>query len=259
MAGRLEGRAALVTGAGRGIGRAIALRLAAEGARVAVVTRTAASGQESVAAITAAGGDARLLVADVGDRAAIRRAVVDAAAIWGGLDIIVQNAASVAPMSFAAHDDDALDAAVDLNFKSAFWLMNAALPFLRASAFARFLIISSITGNRIVNSGYAAYGASKAGINGFIRQAAAELGSEGIRVNGVEPGVTLTDDVSGYLGEGANAIARGLPLRRITAPDDIAAAISFLASDDAAQITGQTIVVDGGQSLGASDLGSDKD
>jgi len=258
MAGRLQGRVALVTGAGRGIGRATALRLASEGARVAVVTRGAASGEETIAAIVAGGGEARLIVADMADRAQLRAAATEAAGLWGALDIVIQNAAATTAMPIDRLDDAALDAAIDLNLKSAFWLLEETLPSLHRSDVARLLLVSSITGNRISNVGYAVYGATKAGINGFIRQAAAELGPMGVRVNGVEPGITLTPSVAGYLGDDATRLAEGMPLGRITAPEDIAAVLAFLASDDAAQITGQTIVVDAGQSLGATTLGGDR-
>lgn len=259
MMKRLGGRTALVTGAGRGIGRAISLRLAEEGARVAVVTRTAAAGAETVDSIRAAGGEAELFVADVSGASAARAVVEEVGRAFHGLDALVHNAALVTPAPIGTLDDDAIEDGMALNLKSAFWLIGAALPLLRSSLAARFIAVSSITGNRIANEGFAVYGATKAGLNGFIRQAAAELGPVGIRVNGIEPGVTLTTSVADYLGESSEAIARDLPLRRVTRPQDVAAAVAFLASDDGAQITGQTIIVDGGQSLGASPIGRDRE
>ncbi len=252
---RLYGRKALVTGAGRGIGRAIALRLASEGAVVAVVTRGEEAGRATVKEIGAAGGKADLFVADLGSRAAVDKAMAEVVAKYGGLDIAVHNAGVAEAAPLGETGGDFLDRVTDLNFKAAFWLAEAVLPALRESAVARLLYVSSITGVRNAQIPFAAYGASKAGLNGFIRMAGAELGPLGIRVNGVEPGATLTEAFQSYMGDaGASAFASRLPLRSVTRPEDVAAAIAFLASDDASAITGQTIVVDAGQSLGAAHI-----
>jgi 3-oxoacyl-[acyl-carrier protein] reductase len=144
-----------------------------------------------------------------------------------------------------------LDRTLDLNLKAAFWLARSGLAHLEKSVAARLLFVSSIVGNRQAHTGFASYGASKAGLNGFIRQAAIELAAKKIRVNGVEPGATLTERVrSGLSEERLKTITAAIPLGRTASPDDVAAAVLFLASDDACHITGQTIVVDGGQSLG---------
>lgn len=252
---RLDGRRALVTGAGRGIGRAIALRLASEGAVVAVVTRGEKAGRAVVEEIGDAGGKADLFIADLGGRADVNKAVGEVVGRYGGLDIAVHNASVAEAAPLGKTGGEFLDRVTDLNFKAAFWLAEAALPALRESPAARLLFVSSITGVRNAQMPFAAYGASKAGLNGFIRMAGAELGPQGIRVNGVEPGATLTEALQAYMGEaGAAAFAGKLPLQHVTRPEDIAAAIAFLASDDAASITGQTIVVDAGQSLSPLDI-----
>ena len=255
MAGWLDGRKAMVTGAGRGIGRAIALRLASEGATVAVATRGDAAGKETVDAISEQGGSAVLISADLSSKSAAEDAVRKAISALGGLDILVHNAADTACAPIGEIGGDILDRMIDLNLKAAFWLTEAALPTLLESKAARLLFVSSITGTRVVQIPFSAYGTTKAGINGFIRAAGAELGPQGIRVNGVEPGATLTDALQDHMGdEGIAAFARQMPLQQVTRPEEVAAAIAFLASDDAAAITGQTIVVDAGQSLGAAGL-----
>jgi len=252
---RLEGRRALVTGGGRGIGRAIALRLAGDGAEVAIVTRGEVAGQAVVNEIGEAGGKADLFIADLGSRAAVDEAVAEVLARNGSLDIAVHNAGVAEAAPLGKTGGEFLDRVTDLNFKAAFWLAEAVLPALRESVAARLLYVSSITGVRTAQLSFTAYGATKAGLNGFIRMAGAELGPLGIRVNGVEPGATRTEAFDAYVGPaGATALADKLPLRHVARPEDIAAAIAFLASDDAMAITGQTIVVDAGQSLSAVDI-----
>lgn len=257
MATGLKGRRAIVTGAGRGIGSAIALRLACDGAKVAVVTRGESAGRETVATIIAAGGDAELFGADLSTQTSTETVVHEVVDHFGGLDILVHNAADTAAAPIGEISGEFLDRVISLNLKAAFWLAEAALPALRESKAARLLFVSSITGVRNAQIPFSAYGTTKAALNGFIRMAGAELGPQGIRVNGVEPGATLTDSLQEHMGDaGVTALASTMPLRQITRPQDVAAAIGFLASDDAASITGQTIVVDAGQSLGAAELPS---
>jgi len=255
MTQKLKGRKAIVTGAGRGIGRAIALRLASDGATVAVTTRGEAAGKETLDTILAQGGRGELISADLSSKSAAEDAVRTAISALGGLDILVHNAADTASAPIGKIGGDTLDRMIDLNLKAAFWLAEAALLSLRKSNAARLLFVSSITGTRVVQIPFSAYGTTKAGLNGFIRAAGAELGPQGIRVNGVEPGATLTDALREHMGEeGVTALARQMPLQQVTLPEEVAAAVAFLASDDAAGITGQTIVVDAGQSLGAAGL-----
>jgi len=191
---RLEGRRALVTGGGRGIGRAIALRLAGDGAEVAIVTRGEVAGQAVVNEIGEAGGKADLFIADLGSRAAVDEAVAEVLARNGSLDIAVHNAGVAEAAPLGKTGGEFLDRVTDLNFKAAFWLAEAVLPALRESVAARLLYVSSITGVRTAQLSFTAYGATKAGLNGFIRMAGAELGPLGIRVNGVEPGAHAREE-----------------------------------------------------------------
>lgn len=250
--GRLAGKVALVTGGGRGIGRETAQLFASEGAKVLVATRSEAPGRDTVSAIEAAGGEADLLVVNLSSRAAARAAVQAAVERFGGLDMLVHNAASTPFAAIADLTDEVLDDVLNVNLKSVFWLTAEALPMLEASASPVILMVSSITGNRQWQLGYSAYGVSKAGLNAFVRMAALELGPKRIRVNAVEPGLTLTEAVLGKFPSAEIAkIEQIVPLGATSRPIDIASALLFLASDDASRITGQILSVDAGQHLGS--------
>ena len=246
----LDGRVAIVTGAGRGIGRAIALGFAQAGAAVLVATRTAAPGAEVVAAIRAEGGRAELAECDIGQRATAQALVDQATGQFGRLDIVVHNAGIYPICAIADLDEATLDETLSVNLKAAFWLTAAALPWLKKSDQARLLFTSSVTGPRVVLPGLAHYAASKSGLNGFIRSAAMEYARDGITVNGVEPGLIRTDAIDALADPPAvEAMARAIPLARLGRPEEIALAMQFLASGAAGFITGQTIVVDGGALL----------
>ncbi len=157
--------------------------------------------------------------------------------------------------SIESLSDEQLDMTLSVNLKAAFWLTQDALPHLRKQGGGRILFTSSVTGPRVVMPETAHYAASKNGLNGFIRSAALEFAREGITVNGVEPGYILTPAMGALVDqEGLNEMASQIPLGALGAPDDIAHAMLFLASDQASYITGQTIVVDGGSTLPESPI-----
>lgn len=250
MTGDLQGQVAIVTGSGRGIGRGIAELFAEHGAAVVVATRTERTGQEVVDGITAAGGRAALFATDLADEAAAAATVAFTAERFGALDIVVHNAALPWLRAVEEMTDEVLDATFSLNIKAGVWLTRHALPHMREAGRGRLLFTSSITARRAIR-GASAYAASKAGLHGWIRSAAYELGQYGITVNGVEPGMIWTDamDKHSYSDEEVAQIVGGIPLGRPGTPRDVAAAMVFLASPGAAYITGQTIVVDGGMLL----------
>lgn len=250
MFGRLDGKVALVTGGGQGIGRGIADIFAKAGASVLVATRSAANGQETVDSIREQGGVAELLVVDVGSPDACREAVAQAVAHFTDLHILVHNA-GIFPISHIGDlPDEELDAVLSVNLKAAFWLSKAALPHMLRAGGGRLLFTSSVTGPRVAMPGFAAYGASKAGLNGFIRTAGLEYAKRNITVNGVEPGFILTPamDVFGSQEE-VDEMRALIPAGRFGHVDDIAYTMLFLASEQASYITGQTIIVDGGSTL----------
>ena len=250
----LASKVALVTGAGRGIGAGIARVFAAAGAATAVVTRTAGYGQETVDGIKASGGSASLVEADLGRRAQARRAVAETVERHGRLDILIHNAGVCPTHPIEELPDAALDETLNLNLKAAFWLVQAALPHLRKAGGARILFTSSVTGPRVSAPGLAHYAASKAGLNGFIKTAALEFAKDGITVNGVEPGYIMTPAMAAYGEDAVKAMEAHIPMQTFGQPADVANAMLFLASDAAAYITGQTLVVDGGSTLPESQV-----
>ncbi|WP_444436588.1 SDR family oxidoreductase [Pseudomonas sp. A6] len=241
-----SGRRVLVTGAAQGIGRRIAEDFAAAGASLLLLDRQ----EQAVAALASElrnqGREARALAVDLADPPAI------AAALAGldGLDVLVHNAAYFPLTDFAAITPQLLQRTLAVNLGALFWLTQAALPLFAARGGGCVLATSSVTGPRVAYPGLSHYAASKAGVNGFIRNAALELAPRNIRVNGVEPGMIHTPAMAN-LGDAAleARIAAGIPLGRLGQPADIANAMLFLASDAATYITGQTLVVDGGATL----------
>ncbi|MEI6372585.1 MAG: 3-oxoacyl-ACP reductase FabG [Actinomycetes bacterium] len=247
MSGSLEGRRALVTGGTRGIGRGIVIGLAERGASVYFTGRDAQAG----AAVAAEVPGATFIVGDLRDSAQVERIVADAIAQGGGLDILCHNAGIYPENPLDTMPDEAWHDVLNTNLTSAMVLSRAALPALRASGRGRIVLISSITGPRTAIESLTHYAASKSGLEGFGRAAAVELARDGITVNCVAPGTIMTEGLAALYSEpGSLAEVEGrIPAGRIGSPADIAGAVAFLASDDAAYITGQSITVDGGQTL----------
>lgn len=241
-----SGQRVLVTGAAQGIGRRIAEGFATAGASLLLLDRQEQAVEALASELRSQGREARALAVDLADPPA------SAAALAGldGLDVLVHNAAYFPLTDFAAITPQLLQRTLAVNLGALFWLTQAALPLFAARGGGCVLATSSVTGNRVAYPGLSHYAASKAGVNGFIRNAALELAPRNIRVNGVEPGMIHTPAMAN-LGDAAleARIAAGIPLGRLGQPADIANAMLFLASDAAAYITGQTLVVDGGATL----------
>ena len=242
----MEGRVALVTGASRGIGRAIALKLAALGACVAVNYRTGeAAANEVVAAITSAGGEARAFGADVADEEAATSLVKEVIAIYGQLDILVNNAGITRDNIMARMKAEDFDAVLATNLRSCWLMCRAALRAMMRARYGRIVNISSVTA-LMGNAGQSNYAASKAGIIGMSKSLAREIASRSITVNVVAPGFIATDMTAELPDEVLETARTHIPLGRIGQASDVAAAVAFLASDEAAYITGQTLGVNGG-------------
>jgi 3-oxoacyl-[acyl-carrier protein] reductase len=247
---RLQDRIAIVTGSGQGIGRAIACVFAAEGAKVVIATRTPSHGEATLALIRAAGGAALLVTTDVGDPGQCEALVARTAEHWGGVDILVHNAASFVGGPVADYTEADLETALSVNLKACFRLSRASIPHMRRRGGGRLLFTSSVTGPRVAMPGTAYYAASKGGVNAFIRTAALEVARDGITVNGVEPGYIKTPAMDLLANEAGQArLARYVPMGALGRPEDVAYAMLYLASDEARYVTGQTIVVDGGSTL----------
>lgn len=240
----LSGRVALVTGASRGIGKAIAGRLAARGAHVVAAAR----GENALAvteAITAAGGQGEPITLDVTEPGAAEAAVAGVLQRHQRIDILVNNAGIARDQLMLRMKRDDWDAVLGTNLTAAFVLTQAVLkPMLKQRA-GRIVSISSVVG-QAGNAGQANYAASKAGIIGFSKAVALEVASRGITVNVVAPGLIETDMTRAITESAHGEWASKIPLKRLGRPDDIAAAVCFLASDEASYITGQVLAVNGG-------------
>ena len=241
---RFEGKVALVTGASRGIGRAIAAQLAAQGALVVAAAR-GGNAAETVAAIAAAGGRAQALALDVTDAEAAVAAVQGVVAEHGRLDILVSNAGITRDQLMLRMKRSDWDEVLATNLTAAFVLCQAAMKPMIKQRSGRIVAISSVVG-QMGNAGQANYAASKAGLIGFCKSLAREVGSRHVTVNVVAPGFVETDMTKVVAEETQKQWAAQIPLGRLGTPDDIASAVSFLASDGASYITGQVLAVNGG-------------
>ncbi len=247
---RLKGKVALITGSGKGIGEAIATQFAHSGAKVIVTSRSAGDIQRVVDSINGEGGEAHGITADIGTAKGVTSLVDATLAHFHRLDILVHNAGIFPYDPIEKMSDESWQKVMDVNLNSAFRLSKACLEHMKAQASGRFLFTSSIQGNRVAVPGCAHYATSKAGLNGFIKAAALEFARYKITVNGVEPGLTLTAGVEQSIdADRREKMARSVPLNRWGTPAEVAAAMVYLASDEAAYITGQTIVIDGGATL----------
>jgi 3-oxoacyl-[acyl-carrier protein] reductase len=238
----LSGKSALVTGSTRGIGRAIAETLAGAGARVAVVGRDAARAEEVAAAI---GGGAAGFSCDVADIASVTALVENVEKAFGKIDILVNNAGLTRDNILFRLKDDDWDAVLDANLRGAFVAIRAASRGMMKRRWGRIINIASVVGIT-GNKGQANYAASKAGLIGLTKSVAKELASRNILINAVAPGFIETDMTAAMTNEARTALAGQIPLERLGTPSDIAAAVTFLASEHASYITGQVLVVDGG-------------
>jgi dehydrogenase/reductase SDR family protein 4 len=250
----LSGKVALVTGSSRGIGKAIAVALAAQGAKVVVSSRTSEASDNAAAEIRDQGGEAVAIPCDIKHRKELESLVDKSLEAYGQIDTLVCNAA-VNPYlgPLIEIDDSAYDRTMDTNVKNTLWLCNRVLPQMAERRSGSVIIVSSIAGLKGTSS-LGVYALSKAAEIQLARNLAVEWGDRNIRVNSIAPGLIRTD-FSRALWENPEVYAATIssyPLRRIGEPKDVAGAAVFLASDAAEFVTGQTIVVDGGSTIGGT-------
>ena len=241
----IEPRIAIVTGASRGIGRAIALRLAADGRIVVLVSRSTEALEAVRTKIEEAGGEAEARPCDIADSGALASLVEDVANTHGRLDILVNNAGITRDGLVLRMSDEDFDAVIQVNLRSAFVACRAAARPMMRGRFGRMINISSVTGI-VGNAGQTNYAAAKAGLIGMTKSLAKELGSKGITANVVAPGFIETSMVEAVTPQVREQLTKALPVRRFGEPEEIAHAVSFVASDLAGYLTGQVLIIDGG-------------
>jgi len=246
----LDGKTALVTGGSRGIGRAICLQLAAKGATVGVnYVNNSAAADETLAAITAAGGKGFVVGFDVADSAAVQKAVKDITADHGGVDILVNNAGITRDGLMARMKDADWDAVLETNLKGAFICSKAVMRGMMKKRWGRIINITSVIGF-LGNSGQVNYAAAKAGLVGFSKSMARELAARQVTVNCVAPGYIVTDMTSDLPEDIQEMIKNQIPLGTLGTPEDVAAAAVYLSSKESSYMTGQTLHVNGGMYMG---------
>jgi len=250
----LAHQVAIVTGAARGVGRGIASVLAAEGATVVVADVDGAEARATADALTVQGLAAAAVELDVTDRVSVDTGVARVLADHGRIDILAANAGIYPFATVAEMDDDVWERVMDINVTGALRSVRACLPAMVEQRYGRIVLTSSITGPVTGQPGFAHYGASKAAMLGFVRSAALEVVRDGVTVNAVMPGNVRTEGFATIGGEHQARMLAAIPMGRLATSEDVGWAVRFLASPEAGYVTGQTLIVDGGQILPESPL-----
>lgn len=240
----IKGKSVIVTGGSKGIGRGITGVFARQGARVTIAARDEASLKAAVSELE---GDVRYAVCDVSDWASVKKMVDATAEVQGGLDIMCANAGAFPQTKMVDMDPAEWDQVMATNLRSSFLCVKASIPHFEKAGKGRVVLTSSITGPITGYPGWSHYGASKAGQLGFLKTAAMELARYNTTINAVMPGNIYTEGLQDLGEEYLATMANSIPLKRLGAVEDIGNAALFFVSDEAAYITGQQIVVDGGQ------------
>jgi 3-oxoacyl-[acyl-carrier protein] reductase len=245
----IKDRSVIVTGGSKGIGYGIAQVFAAQGAKVMIASRGEADGNTAVEKLRAAGGTAEFCQCDVADWDSVQNMVNTTVSRFGGLDVMCANAGAFPQTKIIDMDPAEWDQVMATNLKSAFLSVKASIPHFEKAGGGRVVLTSSITGPITGYPGWAHYGASKSGQLGFLKTACMELSKYNVTINAVMPGNIYTEGLQDLGEDYLNAMAASIPLKRLGDVKDIGNAALFFASDEAGYITGQTIIVDGGQIL----------
>ncbi|MDR9751745.1 3-oxoacyl-ACP reductase FabG [Pseudomonas sp. SZMC_28357] len=245
----LSGKSVLVTGASTGIGLGVARQFALQGARVLITARNAGRIEAVAAGLRAEGLQVQGLASDVADAASVKALIHTVEEIHGGLDVLCCNAGIFPNSPLEDLAEAEWDQVMATNAKGTFLCVQAALPLLRRAEYGRVILTSSITGPVTGSPGWVHYGASKAAQLGFMRTAAIELARDGITVNAVMPGNIVTEGFLDVAADYQAGVAASIPLKRLGTSADVASAVLFFASREAGYITGQSLIIDGGQVL----------
>jgi 3-oxoacyl-[acyl-carrier protein] reductase len=250
--GRLDGKVAIVTGAARGIGAATARRLAADGAKVGVFDLKSEYCHDTVEAIRQNGGDALSVSCNVVDAQEVESAIAEVVAAYGRLDILVNNAGIIRDNLLFRMTEEDWDTVMNVHLKGSFLCSRTAQSYMVQQKYGK--IVNTSSTSALGNRGQANYAAAKAGLQGFTKTLAIELGPFNINVNAVAPGfiaTQMTRQTAERIGldfeESKRLASEGIPLRRVGVPEDVANVVAFLVSDDASYVSGQIIYVDGGR------------
>jgi len=245
----LDGQTAVVTGAASGIGCGIASVLAGEGARVAIADIDLAKAEQTADDLASKGHEAVAVHVDVTERASTEAMAASVRDVFGRIDILAANAGIYPMIMLGDLDDAGWDRVMDINVKGALHAIQACLPSMLAAGYGRIVLTSSITGPITGQPGFAAYGASKAAMLGMVRSVALEVAGDNVTVNAVMPGNVRTEGLDELGEEHQRRMMASIPLGYFAEPSDVGWAVRFLASPEARYVTGQTLVVDGGQVL----------
>ena len=245
----VEGRSVIVTGSSKGIGKGIATVFANKGARVLIVARGLSDAEATAAEIRESGGTASAFSADVTKSEELDAMAAAATERHGGIDVLCCNAGIFPQSHLENMSSDEWDLVLGTNLKGTFLAIKSCLPHLKESSYGRIILTSSITGPITGYPGWTHYGASKSGQLGFMKTACMEFAKYGITINAVMPGNIVTEGLMGLGEDYLETMAVSIPLKRLGSVADIGNAALFFASDEAGYITGQTIVVDGGQTI----------
>ena len=245
----LTGTTAVVTGGANGVGRGIASVLAREGARVVIADIDARAAEAAAQELRRDGHEALAVEVDVTDAVSTRTMAATARDAFGPVGILAANAGIYPLVRLRDMDDGAWDRVMDVNVKGALHAIQACLPAMLETGYGRIVLTSSVTGPITGYPGFAHYGASKAAMLGMMRSIALEVVAHGITINAVMPGNVLTEGLSALGDEHKRRMEAAIPMRELVEPEDVGWAVRFLASREARRITGQTLVIDGGQVL----------
>lgn len=250
MFSSMSGRNVIITGGSKGIGKGIANAFADEGANVMIVARGGAElAKTAIELDRRCAGKVRACEADVSQECDVSRMIAETAEVFGGIDILCANAGIFPQMKIADMATADWDRVLAVNLRSTFLCVKVAMPYLQKSGRGRVIVTSSITGPVTGYPGWSHYAASKAGQLGFVRTAAIELAPLGITINAVQPGNIMSEGLADLPQGYRDTMAASIPLKRLGVAKDIANAVLFFATEEAAYVTGQSLVIDGGQTL----------